>query len=56
MFHHTKLRQPIGDIERAAARKLAERIESSTEIGPGREQMFATSLVRRMTVDRPPAR
>jgi LacI family transcriptional regulator len=48
------LRQPIGDMARAAARMLAERIEHPADIGPGREQVFQTSLVRRATVDRPP--
>jgi LacI family transcriptional regulator len=33
---------------------LAERIEHPADIGPGREQVFRTSLVRRATVDRPP--
>jgi LacI family transcriptional regulator len=56
VFQLSTLRQPIGDMARAAARMLAERIEHAAEIGPGREQMFATSLVRRATVDRPPAR
>lgn len=53
VFQLTTLRQPIGDMARAAARMLAERIESPTDIGPGREQIFATNLVRRATVDRP---
>jgi LacI family transcriptional regulator len=56
VFQLSTLRQPIGDMARAAARMLAERIEGPSEIGPGREQVFATSLVRRATVDRPPAR
>jgi LacI family transcriptional regulator, galactose operon repressor len=54
VFQLSTLRQPIGDMARAAARMLAERIEHPGEIGPGREQVFATSLVRRATVDRPP--
>jgi LacI family transcriptional regulator len=54
VFQLTTLRQPIGDMARAAARMLAERIEHPGDIGPGREQVFATSLVRRATVDRPP--
>ncbi|MGY1643162.1 LacI family DNA-binding transcriptional regulator [Geodermatophilus sp. SYSU D00703] len=54
VFQLTTLRQPIGDMARAAARMLAERIEHSGELGPGREQVFATSLVRRATVDRAP--
>jgi LacI family transcriptional regulator, galactose operon repressor len=56
VFQLSTLRQPIGDMARAAARMLAERIEHPGEIGPGREQVFATSLVRRGTVERPPAR
>ncbi|MGY1602958.1 LacI family DNA-binding transcriptional regulator [Geodermatophilus sp. SYSU D00815] len=55
VFQLSTLRQPIGDMARAAARMLAERIESPTDIGPGREKIFATSLVRRTTVDKPPA-
>jgi LacI family transcriptional regulator len=54
VFQLTTLRQPIGDMARAAARMLAERIEHPGDIGPGREQVFQTSLVRRATVDRPP--
>lgn len=56
VFQLSTLRQPIGDMARAAARMLAERIEHPGEVGPGREQVFATSLVRRATVDRPPTR
>jgi LacI family transcriptional regulator len=56
VFQLSTLRQPIGDMARAAVRMLAERIEHRADIGPGREQVFATSLVRRATVDRPPAR
>ncbi|MCV2488892.1 LacI family transcriptional regulator [Geodermatophilus sp. YIM 151500] len=56
VFQLSTLRQPIGDMARAAVRMLAERIEGADEIGPGREQVFATSLVRRATVDRPPVR
>jgi len=55
VFQLSTLRQPIGDMARAAVRMLAERIEHRADIGPGREQVFATSLVRRATVDRPPA-
>lgn len=55
VFQLSTLRQPIGDMARAAVRMLAERIETRADIGPGREQLFATSLVRRATVDRPPA-
>jgi LacI family transcriptional regulator len=40
---------------RAAVRMLAERMEHPADIGPGREQVFQTSLVRRATVDRPHA-
>jgi LacI family transcriptional regulator len=54
VFQLSTLRQPIGDMARAAARMLAERIEHPADIGPGREQVFQTSLVRRATVDRPP--
>ncbi|SFL49281.1 LacI family DNA-binding transcriptional regulator [Geodermatophilus ruber] len=54
VFSLTTLRQPTGDMARAAVRMLAERIEHAGELGPGREQVFATSLVRRATVDRPP--
>jgi LacI family transcriptional regulator len=54
VFQLTTLRQATGDMARAAVRMLAERIEHNAEIGPGREQVFATSLVRRATVDRPP--
>ena len=53
VFQLSTLRQPIGDMARAAARMLAERIEHPADIGPGREQVFQTSLVRRATVDRP---
>jgi LacI family transcriptional regulator len=56
VFQLSTLRQPIGDMARAAARMLAERIESPVDIGPGREQIFTTSLVRRATLDRPPDR
>ncbi|QNN54570.1 LacI family DNA-binding transcriptional regulator [Nocardioides mesophilus] len=59
VFQLTTVRQPLGDMARAAARMLAERIEFDGEIGPGREQVFATSLVKRSTTDRaaatPPA-
>lgn len=56
VFQLTTLRQPTSDMARAAVRMLAERIEHTEEIGTGREQVFATSLVRRATVDRPPVR
>lgn len=54
VFQLSTLRQPIGDMARAATRMLAERIESPSAIGPGRMQIFATSLVRRTTVGPPP--
>jgi LacI family transcriptional regulator len=54
VFQLSTLRQPIGDMARAAVRMLAERIEHPADVGPGREQVFATSLVRRATVDRRP--
>ena len=53
VFQLSTLRQPIGDMARAAARMLAERIERPGEVGPGREQLFQTDLVKRSTVDRP---
>lgn len=56
VFQLTTLRQATADMARAAVRMLAERIEHTEEIGTGREQVFATSLVRRATVDRPPVR
>jgi LacI family transcriptional regulator len=56
VFQLSTLRQPFGEMARAAARMLVERIEHATTIGPGRELIFATSLVRRATVDRPRAR
>ncbi len=52
VFQLTTVRQPLDDMARAAARMLAERIEYDGEIGPGREQIFATSLVKRSTSDR----
>jgi LacI family transcriptional regulator len=55
VFQLSTLRQPIGDMARAAVHMLAERIENAREVGPGREQVFATSLVRRATIDRPPS-
>jgi LacI family transcriptional regulator len=56
VFQLSTLRQPFGEMARAAARMLVERIEHGASIGPGREQLFATSLVKRATVDRPGAR
>ena len=53
VFQLTTVRQPFGDMARSAARMLAERIEHTGEIGAGRERIFATSLVKRSTVDRP---
>jgi LacI family transcriptional regulator len=54
LFQLTTIRQPIADMAQAAVRMLAERMEHRADIGAGREQVFATSLVRRLTVDRPP--
>jgi LacI family transcriptional regulator len=51
-FQLSTVRQPLDDMARAAARMLAERIEHDGDIGSGREQIFATSLVRRATSDR----
>ena len=45
----TTVRQPLSDMAREAARLLVERIEHDGDIGPGRERLFATSLVRRST-------
>ncbi len=53
VFQLSTIRQSIGDMARAATRMLAERIEHPGDIGPGREQVFASSLVKRSTVDRP---
>ena len=52
VFQLSTVRQPLTEMARAAARMLAERIESEEDIGPGREQVFATSLVKRSTTDR----
>jgi LacI family transcriptional regulator len=52
VFQLSTVRQPLDDMARAAARMLAERSEHDGESGPGREQIFATSLVRRATSDR----
>ena len=49
VFQLTTVRQPLADMARAAARLLVERIEHDGDIGPGRERLFATSLVRRTT-------
>lgn len=56
VFQLSTIRQSIGDMARAATRMLAERIEHPGDIGPGREQVFASSLVKRSTVDRPAPR
>jgi LacI family transcriptional regulator len=52
VFQLTSVRQPLGEMARAAARMLVERIEYDGDIGGGREQVFATSLVKRFTTDR----
>lgn len=52
VFQLTTVRQPLADMASAAARMLAERIERGSELGAGREQVFATSLVKRSTTDR----
>ena len=52
VFQLTTVHQPLDDMARAAARMLVERIESDTPVGTGREQVFATSLVKRSTTDR----
>jgi LacI family transcriptional regulator len=52
VFQLTTVRQPLADMATAAVHMLAERIERGGELGAGREQMFATSLVRRATTDR----
>jgi LacI family transcriptional regulator len=52
VFQLTTVRQPLDDMARSAARMLVERIESETPVGTGREQVFATSLVKRSTTDR----
>lgn len=49
VFSLTTVRQPLSDMAREAARLLVERIEHDGDIGPGRERLFATSLVRRST-------
>lgn len=53
VFQLTTVRQPFPDMARAAARMLGERIEHPDDLGPGREKVFATGLVKRSTVDRP---
>lgn len=49
VFQLTTVRQPLSEMAREAARLLVERIEHDSDIGPGRERLFATSLVRRST-------
>ena len=49
VFSLTTVRQPLSEMARVAARLLVERIEHDGDIGPGRERLFATSLVRRST-------
>ena len=56
VFQLTTVRQPFPDMARAAARMLGERIEHPDDLGPGREKVFATGLVKRSTVDRPSTR
>ncbi len=53
VFQLTTVRQPLADMARTAARLLVERIEHDGEIGAGRERLFATSLVKRSTTQRP---
>jgi LacI family transcriptional regulator len=52
VFQLTTVRQPLADMASAAARMLAERIEYAGDLGGGREQVFAASLVKRSTTDR----
>lgn len=54
VFQLSTVRQPFAEMARAAARMLAERIEQPGQIGPGREKLFATGLVKRSTTDRRP--
>ena len=54
VFQLSTVRQPFPEMARAAARMLAERIEQPDEIGPGRENVFATGLVKRSTTDHLP--
>ncbi len=49
VFQLTTVRQPLSEMARTAARLLVERIEHEGDIGPGRERLFATSLVCRST-------
>lgn len=51
-FQLTTVRQPLTDMATTAARMLAERIESGGQLGPGRERVFPTSLVKRSTTER----
>ncbi len=52
VFQLTTVRQPLADMATAAARMLVERIEYGDAVGSAREQIFATSLVKRSTTDR----
>jgi LacI family transcriptional regulator len=52
VFQLTTVHQPLADMARSAARLLVERIESQAPVGDAREQVFATSLVKRATTDR----
>ncbi len=49
VFALTTVRQPLSEMARAAVRLLVERVEHDGDVGPGRERLFATSLVRRST-------
>lgn len=53
VFRLTTVSQPFEDMATAAARMLAERIDQHAEIGPGREQVFPATLVKRSTVGPP---
>ncbi len=52
VFQLSTVRQPLDDMARSATRMLVERIENESPLGTGREQVFATSLVKRSTTDR----
>ncbi|MGA8210351.1 MAG: LacI family DNA-binding transcriptional regulator [Nocardioidaceae bacterium] len=56
VFQLTSVRQPLTEMAGAAARMLVERIEYDGDIGAGRERVFATNLVKRLTTDRVGAR
>jgi LacI family transcriptional regulator len=51
-FQLTTVRQPLTEMATSAARMLAERIEYDGDLGGGREQVFAATLVKRSTTDR----